>query len=185
MFQKGISSKGQSAMEYLMTYGWAILIIAVVLGALFALGVFSGSTLLGTSCVASPGYLCSNPIMLPSTNGQLDSLSLTIGQNTGNTHSSAYIYCGNQSSTMNSNGAGFTAVGNNAGGNYIANEINGGTFASGTEYNIFLQCAGFPGTSQAAVSTVGTAFTGYIWEVYASGGANVVTKIATVTVKVS
>ncbi len=34
--------KSQSAMEYLMTYGWAILIIAVVLGALFQLGVFSG-----------------------------------------------------------------------------------------------------------------------------------------------
>jgi len=38
--------KAQSAMEYLMTYGWAILIIAVVLGALFSLGVFSGSSLL-------------------------------------------------------------------------------------------------------------------------------------------
>ncbi len=35
-------AKSQSAMEYLMTYGWAILIIAVVLGALFQLGVFSG-----------------------------------------------------------------------------------------------------------------------------------------------
>ena len=34
----------QSAMEYLITYGWAILIIAVVLGVLFQLGVFSGST---------------------------------------------------------------------------------------------------------------------------------------------
>ena len=33
--------KSQSAMEYLMTYGWAILIIAVVLGALFFLGVFN------------------------------------------------------------------------------------------------------------------------------------------------
>ena len=36
-------SKAQSAMEYLMTDGWAILIIAVVLGALFELGVFSGT----------------------------------------------------------------------------------------------------------------------------------------------
>ncbi|MGC8629322.1 MAG: LamG domain-containing protein [Candidatus Micrarchaeia archaeon] len=35
--------KAQSAMEYLMTYGWAILIIAVVLGALFQLGVFSSN----------------------------------------------------------------------------------------------------------------------------------------------
>ncbi len=32
----------QSAMEYLMTYGWAILIIAVVLALLFQLGIFSG-----------------------------------------------------------------------------------------------------------------------------------------------
>jgi len=31
-------------MEYLMTYGWAILIIAVVLGALFQLGVFNSSS---------------------------------------------------------------------------------------------------------------------------------------------
>jgi len=35
--------KAQSAMEYLMTYGWAILIIAVVLGALFELGVFNAN----------------------------------------------------------------------------------------------------------------------------------------------
>ena len=34
----------QSAMEYLMTYGWSILIIAVVLGALFQLGVFNSSS---------------------------------------------------------------------------------------------------------------------------------------------
>ena len=38
------SKKLQSAMEYLMTYGWAILIIAVVLGALFQLGIFNAST---------------------------------------------------------------------------------------------------------------------------------------------
>jgi hypothetical protein len=37
------SRKAQSAMEYLMTYGWAILIIAVVLGALFSLGVFNAT----------------------------------------------------------------------------------------------------------------------------------------------
>ena len=32
--------KGQAAMEYLMTYGWAILIIIVVIAALYAMGVF-------------------------------------------------------------------------------------------------------------------------------------------------
>jgi len=35
--------KAQSAMEYLMTYGWAILIIAIVLSALFELGVFNAN----------------------------------------------------------------------------------------------------------------------------------------------
>jgi len=33
--------KGQAAMEYLMTYGWAILIVIVVVAALFAMGVFT------------------------------------------------------------------------------------------------------------------------------------------------
>jgi len=36
--------KAQSAMEYLMTYGWAILIISVVLASLFQLGVFNPMT---------------------------------------------------------------------------------------------------------------------------------------------
>ena len=36
--------RSQSAMEYLMTYGWAVLIIAVVLAALYSLGVFNSAT---------------------------------------------------------------------------------------------------------------------------------------------
>lgn len=32
--------KAQAAMEYLMTYGWAILIVIVVVAALYAMGVF-------------------------------------------------------------------------------------------------------------------------------------------------
>ena len=59
VFRKGNSQrefrqsfKSQSAMEYLMTYGWAILIIAVVLAALFELGVFNPMTF---APKASPG----------------------------------------------------------------------------------------------------------------------------------
>jgi len=40
--------KAQAAMEYLMTYGWAILIVVIVAAALFALGIFSPPT--GTRC---------------------------------------------------------------------------------------------------------------------------------------
>ena len=53
--------KAQSAMEYLMTYGWAILIIAVVIGVLFQSRFFSPS--LPTSCLSSTPYLCRNPVL--------------------------------------------------------------------------------------------------------------------------
>ncbi|MCL4380647.1 hypothetical protein M1141_00005, partial [Candidatus Marsarchaeota archaeon] len=56
-------------MEYLMTYGWAILIIAVILAALDLLGVFNGSAFIGSSCLSTPGYLCSSPVMAVNTTG--------------------------------------------------------------------------------------------------------------------
>ncbi len=36
--------RGQGALEYLMTYGWMILIVVVIGGALYALGVFDPTT---------------------------------------------------------------------------------------------------------------------------------------------
>ncbi|MDE1762596.1 MAG: hypothetical protein KGH78_05440, partial [Candidatus Micrarchaeota archaeon] len=54
----------QSATEYLMTYGWAILIIAVVLGALYQLGLFGTSqNALAASCLSTAGFLCQNPTL--------------------------------------------------------------------------------------------------------------------------
>ncbi len=49
----GSTAKAQSAMEYLMTYGWALLIIALALAALYELGVFGGSSV--TTPRAAPG----------------------------------------------------------------------------------------------------------------------------------
>ncbi len=46
---KTIGRKGQSALEYLMTYGWAILIIIIVGGVLYYYGVFSPGKLVGES----------------------------------------------------------------------------------------------------------------------------------------
>jgi len=43
------SKKGQTAMEYLMTYGWAILAVLVIGGVLYYLGIFSPGTLVGES----------------------------------------------------------------------------------------------------------------------------------------
>jgi hypothetical protein len=44
LFGKKFDQKSQSAMEYLMTYGWSILIIGVVLAVLFSLGIFNPSS---------------------------------------------------------------------------------------------------------------------------------------------
>lgn len=49
--------RGQAAMEYLMTYGWAILVIVIVLAALLYLGVFNLRT--PELCQLQVGTTCS------------------------------------------------------------------------------------------------------------------------------
>ena len=58
--------KSQSAMEYLMTYGWAIVAIAVVIGVLYSLGVFRLGTSGGTGCTVIEGFSCTKPILYSS-----------------------------------------------------------------------------------------------------------------------
>ena len=48
--------KAQAAMEFLMTYGWAILVVLIVLAALFYLGVFTPRT--PNICVVSAPLTC-------------------------------------------------------------------------------------------------------------------------------
>ncbi len=139
--------KAQSAMEYLMTYGWAILIISVVLGALFSLGVFSGASLIGTTCVASPGFYCSGVTYSHSTGNVL----VTIGQSTGtNWASSAFIYATQGSASS----AGIPTV-------LFANALPSGLY-SGQQSTISW---GVSSTSTA----VGTITAGTIWACYEVG----------------
>ena len=164
----GKKFKAQSAMEYLMTYGWAILIIAVVLGALFSLGVFSGSSLLGTSCIASPGYLCQNPVL--STSG---TLTVLVGQSTGATDYNAIFYVSPQTSSVGTTGFPTTVY---------SCAPAGSTVSSGQ--TVTLSCS----TGLPNPSAIGTAFSGYIWLNYSStsgGPATISQKVATVIVKVS
>ena len=48
--------RGQAAMEFLMTYGWAILVVLIALGALFYLGVFSPKV--PNICIATAPIVC-------------------------------------------------------------------------------------------------------------------------------
>jgi len=50
--------KGQAAMEFLMTYGWAILVVLAAIGALAYFGVLSPSKHLPESCIFGQGISC-------------------------------------------------------------------------------------------------------------------------------
>lgn len=52
------TKKGQAAMEFLMTYGWAILVVLVAIGALAYFGVLSPQKYLPTSCTISDQFGC-------------------------------------------------------------------------------------------------------------------------------
>lgn len=51
--------KGQAAMEYLMTYGWALLAIAIVVAALF---VITQTQTKVEQCSMTPGFICNEPL---------------------------------------------------------------------------------------------------------------------------
>ncbi len=55
-----ITRRAQNAIEMLTTYGWAILVIAIALAALFALGVLNPQNIVGTTCVINQAFQCSN-----------------------------------------------------------------------------------------------------------------------------
>jgi len=50
--------RGQASLEYVMTYGWAILALVIVLAALFATGVFSPSYLVSEECSFGNNLKC-------------------------------------------------------------------------------------------------------------------------------
>jgi hypothetical protein len=52
------NSKGQAAMEFLMTYGWAILIVLAAMGALSYFGVLTPDKFLTDKCLISNGFNC-------------------------------------------------------------------------------------------------------------------------------
>ena len=53
-----MDKKGQAALEFLMTYGWAILVVLVAIGALAFFGVLSPDKFLPSKCTLQPGLAC-------------------------------------------------------------------------------------------------------------------------------
>ena len=52
------NTKGQAAMEFLMTYGWAILVVLAAIAALAYFGVLSPEKFLPEKCILQPGIAC-------------------------------------------------------------------------------------------------------------------------------
>ncbi len=179
--------RAQSALEYLMTYGWAILIIGVVLGALFSLNIFNAGGLV-TACITIPGYECQQPIL--NTGGLL---TFTLGQSTGTTFYNAQMACASTSNTLGlpSNVMAFNSL--SATGAPYNSLIYGNTIYSGTTVPISSWPCYSGGLPPTGTSPIGTVYSGYIWLNYtlnSSPPSNTnnpyySVKIATLAVKVS
>ena len=74
--------KGQTAIEYLMTYGWAILIILIVAGVLAYYGIFAPSGFLGPTARGFGQVQVLNPWSVVGTTG---SISLNVENRVGGT----------------------------------------------------------------------------------------------------
>ena len=53
-----INRKSQAALEFIMTYGWAILVVLVAIGALAYFGVLSPDRFLPAKCTLQSGIAC-------------------------------------------------------------------------------------------------------------------------------
>ncbi|MDE1860497.1 MAG: hypothetical protein KGH72_02150 [Candidatus Micrarchaeota archaeon] len=169
----------QSAMEYLMTYGWAILIIAVVMVALFSLGVLGGGSPLGTTCLAKSGYVCSQPLFSSVTGNLL----VYVGQSTGNNWASAnvlFIPAGAPTAGILIPSY-FIAANTGRAFNAIGGLINSQTVQITVPVNGVM-----PGTPY---SKPGTVVQGTLWAEYTitglSQGSNYFAQLGTVTLKAS
>ncbi|MDO8339671.1 MAG: hypothetical protein Q7T16_03365 [Candidatus Burarchaeum sp.] len=79
--------KGQAAMEYLMTYGWAILVIVIVLAALLYLGVFNIGSRVPEQCNLPVGIMCNSAKLVAA------DLTLTLKNGHGNKINVCAITC--------------------------------------------------------------------------------------------
>ena len=75
-----MKSKGQSALEFLMTYGWAIMIVLVAIGALAYFGVLNPANFISARCVSANPFSCQGKPLIQNSN-----FSFTIANGIGNT----------------------------------------------------------------------------------------------------
>ena len=163
--------KLQSAMEYLMTYGWALLIISVVIVALVSIGIFNNP--LGSTCIASEGYTC----QINQYSATTGNIVVTIGQDSGSTWTSANIVFVNNSAQSAVTASGLSSAQLTPMPSGDANTLANGLPSSVTT-TVTLPASG--------TVRVGSSISGYIWASYSTGtsnGATIQAQVAQITVK--
>lgn len=177
-----------------MTYGWAILIIAVVMVALFSLGILGGSPL-STTCLPQSGYQCSGVTYTHGASATAPypagNVVLTIGQTTGTNWLTANFFyvpqgtaqSGGVPTSIPAGGAVYVGAGAcptlaNAGtGNAFCSGGTAAQFASGQTGAVSL------GVSSPATNA-GSSASGTIWASYTtSAGGPYYVQVATITLK--
>ncbi|MGV8141154.1 MAG: hypothetical protein ACP5NW_01790 [Candidatus Woesearchaeota archaeon] len=92
--------RGQAALEFMMTYGWAILVVLAAIGALSYFGILSPSRFTPDTCLASSGFACPGKPILGTTNLTFSIVNgmgygLTLNSDTNNTDYTTTLNCAN------------------------------------------------------------------------------------------
>lgn len=101
--------KGQAAMEFLMTYGWAILVVIAAIAALAYFGVLDPAKLLPERCQSSAGMDCIDKAAVATT-GVTVALRNNLGSTTEITDLTGTSCSGNKGGVAGTSGAITTAA---------------------------------------------------------------------------
>lgn len=169
----------QGAMEYMMTYGWAILIIVIVLVGIVSLGIFNGSNDAPQACTTESGYACSQVIYSHATG----TVTFSFSQSTGRTWTTANVYFISYANGSSVAGVPSQIINYPASGNTIGASTGsplGSGLVSGQITPVTLTVSG-PNV------TVGNPAGGKLWVAYQSkpGGTVYYENVATMLLKAS
>lgn len=90
------TKRAQTALEYLITYGWVVLIISIALASLYALGIFNTNTYANDVCAITADFVCQGTVL--ASNGLL---SVSITQQTSDPINITAIACDTNQSLIN------------------------------------------------------------------------------------
>ncbi len=80
--------RGQAALEFLMTYSWAILVVIIIIGALAYFGVLNPQNLMPDKCTITAGFSCDDYLLQ---GGSSPEVSFTITNGLGRSVNLTYF----------------------------------------------------------------------------------------------